>query len=181
MPQLLARFICLIKSFLSWQTCFSTSEDNESSLATEIASPTAGEVEINPPSPISRFIYESDKYRKGSNLPKPGAFMPEQYEDRWETSVCRIGACDEERVWYLGRTRRPDRTLRARIDFDVQHVIDNTLACNTAPQDGYDEHAVVIDWPPTKEAQKLIAVKLAAAVGACTLAPATGEGNATGH
>ncbi|AMU06269.1 hypothetical protein A2T82_08230 [Burkholderia cenocepacia] len=89
--------------------------------------------------------------------------------------------CGDDRVWHLGRTRRADRTLRARIDFDVQHVVDNALACHTAPQDGFDEHAVVVEWPSDKAEQKLIAVKLADAVGACKMAPPVAEGNATVH
>ncbi|KVG07252.1 hypothetical protein WJ24_22010 [Burkholderia vietnamiensis] len=92
-----------------------------------------------------------------------------------------MDTCDDERVWHLGRTCRIDKTLHARIDFDVQHVIDYALACHTAPQDGYGEHAVVIQWPADKAQQKLIAVQLAAAVGACRIAPPIADGNATVH
>lgn len=158
-----------------------TSEDRDNSSTVDAAPATTGDVRIAPPSPISRFIYDSDKIRKQGNRPKPGAFMPEPYENGWETSVCRMDTCDNERVWHLGRTCRIDRTLRARIDFDVQDVVDNALACHTAPRDGFDEHAVVIQWPADKEQQKVIAVNLAATVGACKIVPPIADGNATLH
>ncbi|MBF3560998.1 hypothetical protein ISF97_27735 [Burkholderia pseudomallei] len=181
MPKHLARFISLIKSFLNWRMHSNISEGSDNRPADADAPVATGDAQITPPSPISRFIYESDKIRKQGNRPKPGVFMPEEYGNRWETSVCRIDTCDDERVWHLGRACRIDKTLRARIDFDVQQVVDNALACRMAPQDGYDEHAVVIQWPADKEQQKLIAVQLAAAVGVCRIAPPIVDGNATVH
>lgn len=107
--------------------------------------------------------------------------MPEEFENRWETSVCHMDSCNDDRVWNIGRSCRTDKTLRARIDFDVQHVVNNALSCEASPEDGYDEHAVVIEWPPDKEQQKLIAVQLVAAVGACKLPPPLIDGTSTVH
>jgi hypothetical protein len=64
------------------------------------------EKSISPSSDVSRFIYQSDKISRQTKKPKPGAFMPEYYENRHETSVCHLDGCAEDRVWQLGRTRQ---------------------------------------------------------------------------
>lgn len=122
---------------------------------------------------MSRFIYESDKISKIKNAPKPGAFMPDFYKSRHETSVCHLDRCDEDRVWHLGLTRRPNKTLYARVDLDVASVVGQSLECVTAPETDYDEHAVVVKWPPDKEGQKLIAVQLAMKAGQCKAPPSS--------
>jgi hypothetical protein len=129
------------------------------------------DVRIDPPSAISRFIYESDKIFKSTQKPKPGAFLPECYENRHETSVCHLDGCADDRVWHLGRTVRPGKTLHARVDLDVQQVVDQALSCLSAPEQDFQEHAVVIDWPDEKEEQKKIAVELATRAAECKRPP----------
>lgn len=101
--------------------------------------------------------------------------MPEFFEDRHETSVCHLEKCNEDRVWYLGRTRRTDKTLHARTDLDVQAVVDQALSCLSAPVPEFHEHAVVIDWPAEKEERKRIAVELAHRAAECKLPPRVAE------
>ena len=143
--------------------------------STIFARKTKPDQPIEPFCKVSRFIYESDKISKQKNVPKAGAFLPEFYKEkeRHETSVCHLDRCDEGRVWHLGLTRRPDKTLHARVDLDVQSVVGQSLECLTAPEDDYDEHVVVVKWPPDKEGQKLIAVQLAMKAGQCKPPPTT--------
>ncbi|WP_153946360.1 hypothetical protein [Cupriavidus sp. U2] len=126
---------------------------------------------LAPTDKVSRFIYESDKISKSNNRPKVGAFLPELYNDRHETSVCHLDRCEESRVWHLGRSRRPTKTLHARTDFDVQHALDLSLGCLAAPEPDFDEHAVVVNWPAEKLEQKKIAVELASKAGECKAPP----------
>lgn len=97
--------------------------------------------------------------------------MPEYFQERHETSVCHLDGCADNRVWHLAATRRADKTLKARVDFLVAYAIDQSLSCVSAPEDGFCEHAVLIDWPDDKEARKLITVQLASRVGGCMLPP----------
>lgn len=110
---------------------------------------------------VARFVYDSDKVSRVGGV-KPGAFLPmlEKGANRLETSVCRLVGCSEERVWHLGTTQRPDRTLYARADHSLQAAIANNLSCVSAPVDGFPEHAVLLGWPSEKPAQKLIAIAL---------------------
>lgn len=113
---------------------------------------------------VCRFVYDSDKlYQNGAA--KPGAFLP-MFETnllRWETSVCRLTGCREERIWHLARTQRLDKTLKARADLAVQSVEDAALLCVQAPVTGFPEHAVLLGWPSDKPAQKEIALRLSQA------------------
>jgi len=81
--------------------------------------------------------------------------------------VCHLDGCADNRVWELAATRRADKTLKARADFLVAYAIDQSLSCVSAPEDGFYEHAVLIDWPTDKEGQKRIAVDLAFKNGSC--------------
>lgn len=97
--------------------------------------------------------------------------MPEYFNDRHETSVCHLDGCPDHRAWHLARTRRPNKTLKARADFPIELAVDLSLSCVSAPEDDFSEHAVIIQWPSDKEGQKLIAIDLAAKNGPCRLPP----------
>lgn len=99
--------------------------------------------------------------------------MPYKDKDngRLETSVVHLDRCDEERVWHLGRTCKPDKTLYGRTDFSVQLAVQQALECLAAPQPDFDEHAVVVKWPEAKEEQKRIALALADKAGVCQPPP----------
>ena len=113
---------------------------------------------------LTRFIYDSDKVTRAGTI-KPGAFLPtqEKQDQRWETSVCRLKDCSENRVWDLARTQRPDRTVYGRADHSVQSAIAAALSCLASPIEGFPEHAVLINWPNEKPAQKEIALLLSKA------------------
>ncbi len=113
---------------------------------------------------LTRFVYNADEVNRAGRV-KPGAFLPtlETHSGRWETSVCRMNGCTEERVWDLARTQRPDRTVKARADHSVQSAVAVGLVCVAAPVHGFPEHAVLLGWPGDKPAQKDIAIGLAKA------------------
>ncbi|HWH82281.1 MAG TPA: hypothetical protein VNU71_08595 [Burkholderiaceae bacterium] len=115
------------------------------------------------PTRLARYVYESRNFFKETRKPKPGAFYPEFFQERWETSVCGRDGVSEERIWTLATTARPDKTLHGRFDFETAMAISEGLACEPAPMDNFEEHAVLIGWPDpgeTKEAWKLLAVRL---------------------
>lgn len=126
---------------------------------------------IVPPAAVSRFIYDSDKIYKQTGKPKVGAFLPEYFNARHETSVCHLDGCPDHRVWHLAGTRRSDKILRARADFPIAIAVDQSLSCVSAPEEDFCEHAVIIDWPPDKEGQKRIALELATKSGPCRFPP----------
>jgi hypothetical protein len=113
---------------------------------------------------LTRFVYDSDKVTRSGTI-KAGAFLPmqEKLDGRWETSVCRLINCSEDRIWDLARTQRPERTIHARADHTVQSAVATALSCVASPVHGFPEHAVLIGWPIEKFAQKEIALRLAKA------------------
>lgn len=112
----------------------------------------------------TRFIYDADKIFQNGDV-KPGAFLPspDKASGRLETSVCRLKDCSEERIWYLARTQRTDKTVKGRADLSVQAVVEVGLECIAAPVVDFPEHAVLLGWPADKPACKAIALVLSKA------------------
>jgi hypothetical protein len=111
---------------------------------------------------LTRYIFER-RYVKDGRA-KQGAFLPELYKQRLETSVCRISNINETRIWHLGRTARPTKQLHARADFPVVVAYSQKLDCVPVPEVNFPEHAVLIGWPEAAEEkmrQKAIAAELA--------------------
>lgn len=126
-------------------------------LVSRTARPTA------PHEPIARFIFSSDHVSLRHQRVKPGAFLPEEFKGRLETSVCRTHGISEDRIWHLARTVRQDKQVKATADLLVAQANDAELACEAAPDmaRNFPEHAVLTGWPTEKDHQKLIASKLA--------------------
>ena len=118
---------------------------------------------VAPDEELARFIFER-RYVDQLGRVKQGAFLPELYKGRLETSVCRIRDITEVRIWNLGKTVRPDKVLYARADFPHSAAISKSLKCLSAPEPNFGEHAVLIGWPhgsDEKMRHKAIAAHLA--------------------
>ncbi|MEX0867490.1 MAG: hypothetical protein WD030_09030 [Pirellulales bacterium] len=111
---------------------------------------------------LARFIVNSNEFRQDDTV-KPKLFMP---YSRVELSVNRHRDCTETEIWGVGykvaEARR--RTLYGRADIKASStriaplgvVLDPLLPANP-------NHAVITRFPPAKEDQQALAVKLAAA------------------
>lgn len=127
---------------------------------------------VSPNEVLARFIFER-RHVDRMGRAKQGAFLPELYSGRLETSVCRICRVAELRIWYLGKSVRRDKTLHARADFPVSAALSQALECLSAPEPHFSEHAVLVGWPHgsnEKMRHKAIAAHLAG-VAAVSLAP----------
>jgi hypothetical protein len=133
-----------------------------------------GEPPVPDTESVSRFIYSADHIFKEGGKPKTGAFLPRFERDfnRHETSVCHLNGCADDRVWELAISSRPEQGLKGRVDFAVGLATAQTLECLSSPEHNYQEHAVLVNWPPEKEDQKRIAMQLAKACPAVTRRPA---------
>jgi hypothetical protein len=113
--------------------------------------------------PLSRFIFDSDKVNQEGRV-KDGAFLPSRGEnDRLETSVCRLEGLGENEIWAIGRSTRPDRSLKGRADFDTETVIKQRLRTEPDTVGTFPQHAVILGWPAEKVEQKLLAREIAKA------------------
>lgn len=56
---------------------------------------------------VARFVYDKSAWSKQPiPKPKPKVFYPEMYKGQWETSVCRISAAPEQRIWEIAHRAR---------------------------------------------------------------------------
>ena len=133
--------------------------------------PLTSETDIADAERVSRFIYDSDKIF-ADGRPKANAFFPmlEASLQRYETSLCHL-ICEDARVWLLGREARPHQALKGRADFGVAVATTEKLRCLSSPMENFSEHAVLIEWPPEKAAQKAIGVAIAKGCGPVTAPP----------
>lgn len=111
---------------------------------------------------VGRFIYQNSDFSRSNNLPKPKVFLPEKHPtlNRWETSVCRTNKVSETRIWQIGNKIREPRQAVARADIGVQDILTTQLLVEAVPEEGYAEHAVIVNWPDEKEKQKEMAASL---------------------
>lgn len=113
--------------------------------------------------PLSRYIFDSDKVNQAGRV-KDGAFLPSPGgNDRLETSVCRTVGMAVEMIWEIGRSTRPDRSLKGRADFTTETVIQERLYTVSDTEGTFAEHAVILGWPADKENQKVLARAIAKA------------------
>lgn len=101
---------------------------------------------------LARFVYDSGRLR-------PGTFKPTPHQHRLELSTAQRSCVTEKRLWHLGRTKRPDRTLHGRCDFEVRQLPEGLIS-REAAEKGYQEHAVVVGWPDDREEQLKLQVAL---------------------
>ena len=103
---------------------------------------------------IARFCFDRDFYKETGN-PKPNVFMPEFFQDKHETSVCRKTNITEERIWEISRVVEEQRKKKSigRADLGVDIICVNALTAESAPDMklSYPEHSVIIGWPEGQE------------------------------
>lgn len=116
---------------------------------------------------VARFMYNKRDFAPDGG-PRPKVFMPEHGTGVWETSVCRLTACEDGRIWHLANTVRGGIATMGRADLGVEVAHNQALMVQAAPmpEQGYDEHAVVLGWPEgdsetIKSHHKMIAAVLA--------------------
>lgn len=117
---------------------------------------------------IARFIFNK-RDLNASNRPRPGAFAPEFYLGRFETSVSGLNGVTQDRLWELGRTVRAKegKSALASLQLSVRQVCVIGLHCEAAPMLGYAEHGVIVGWGADvdrKDIRLAAQIELAAAV-----------------
>lgn len=125
---------------------------------------------------IARFVFRKrDLFANG--LPKRGAFAPEPFCGRFETSICGLNGVSMERLWHLGRTLRAGSGMSAlaALKLSVLQVGSTGLSCEAAPRQDCDEHGVIVGWDDdvdAKDARLAAQQELAALVSLeCVMRP----------
>ena len=111
---------------------------------------------VSPEEQITRYIYESNKYKTNPRAVHPRAFLPEA---RNETSVCRITKLENEKIWSIGSKLR-GKSVKARADIPVAKIIEIRLKVRPAPLD-HVRHAVIVGWPKEKHEHMMFATMIA--------------------
>jgi hypothetical protein len=79
-------------------------------------------------------------------MAKQKAFLPELYQDQWETSIGRLETAPSARIAHLARTIRHPKKALARAIFPASAVEAAVLTIESAPRLCYSEHAVLKGW-----------------------------------
>lgn len=111
---------------------------------------------VAPGEQITRYIYESNKYKANARTVHPRAFLP---DSRNETSVCRITGLGKEKIWAIGNKllRKP---AKARADILAAKIFETKLKVRPAPFD-HIRHAVIVGWPREKHEHMMFATLMA--------------------
>lgn len=82
-----------------------------------------------------------------------------------ETSVCRISAAPEQRIWEIVNRAHSPLPALARADLTANSVKTAGLRIDAAPdfEADYPEHAVIVGWPDAKDKQMALSIQLASA------------------
>lgn len=116
---------------------------------------------------LARYVYVRGHVRSDGTL-RPDALIPHPYPD---LSVNRHHGLTEEQVWAVGRTLRP-LPLVGRADLSAIAFRAHRLRVRADPVEGNPHHALVLDWPAEKSAQKSIVQQLLATSARFRAAPA---------
>jgi hypothetical protein len=109
---------------------------------------------------MARFIISSRWIRSSDQTVKQDAFIPHPYPD---LSVTLHGALSDGEMWAIGESvaiRRP-ANLYGRADIGKAKVLEQGLFVKPDPVSGNTNHALIINWPQEKAAQKILAQELA--------------------
>ena len=120
----------------------------------------AGTVVVGDEEQLARFILFSKWIRSSDQTVKPEAFLP---DPNFELSVTRHLALTDEALWNVGENvaAASARNLHGRADIGAGFVRQQSLNVDSAPVQNNPNHANIINWPPDKPAQKIIALVLA--------------------
>jgi hypothetical protein len=118
--------------------------------------------EVAPSETLARFILYGKHIRPSDQTLKPDAFMPHPYLD---LSVTRHLLASEDELWTVGQgiAELQGRPLHGRGDIRADTCDAEGLRVQADPVEGNPNHAIVVDWPAEKSAQKSIAQQIAAA------------------
>lgn len=119
---------------------------------------------------LARYVSQRSQFRHRDRTLKQDLFIPNR---RGELSVTRHRDATEAQVWQIGRdvAEALKRTLYGRGDLRASDYTNHALRVEATPYSGNPNHADVMGWPPQKQDQKAIAIKLAAAAGKLIPAP----------
>ena len=100
---------------------------------------------------VSRFCFKRQFYEKTGN-PKTEVFLPDLYQEKYETSVCRKTNVSEGRIWEISKIvkRLRAKQVVGRADLGVSVVLEKGLTAEAVPEN-YPEHSIIIGWPADEE------------------------------
>jgi len=119
---------------------------------------------------LARFIVNSNEFRQDDTV-RPKLFMPYKFV---ALSVNRHRDCTEEEIWDVGFevAEMRQRTLYGRADIKAASARIAPLDVVAKPlMPRNPNHAEIVGFPPAKEDQQALAVKLAAAASKRISAP----------
>jgi len=67
--------------------------------------------------------------------------------------VCGLTGTPDERLWHLGSTVRANLSAIAAVEVSVSQVKAAGLTCESAPEENYDEHGVILGWDDDPDAK----------------------------
>jgi hypothetical protein len=110
---------------------------------------------------LARFILSSRYIRNSDQTVKPDAFIPSPHPD---LSVTRHLYLSEDEIWRTGQGVADTgmKTLYGRADFHASDARKQLLEIKSDASLNNPNHAIIIDWPAGKPAQKIIAQQIAA-------------------
>ena len=107
----------------------------------------------------------SSHVRKTDNWVKPDAIMPHPHDD---LSLNRLLSAAENETWHVGHlvAAQSRKNLYGRVDIIAARFKSNGLRVDPDPVEiaGFKNtnHAIAIQWPAEKSAQKLVALEIIA-------------------
>lgn len=109
---------------------------------------------------LARFILFS-KFIRADQTVRPEAFIPNPHPD---LSVTRHLYLSEDEIWRAGQGVADTgmKTLYGRADFHASDARKQLLEIKSDASLNNPNHAIIIDWPAGKPAQKIIAQQIAA-------------------
>jgi hypothetical protein len=116
---------------------------------------------IAPEEKLSRFILQSNHFRKADNTVKQDAFIPHPRED---LSVTRNLDLLQDTIWAIGEavSQQTGKKLYGRAENQASVYLEHKLKIFAAPVSNNPYHANITGWPADKSAQKMIALEIAA-------------------
>lgn len=109
---------------------------------------------------LSRYVLQSRHFRN-DKTPRPELFIPHPYQD---LSVTRHRDATENELWQVGQdvAQQIGKTLYGRFDIQAKDCQVKPLIVKAKPLKNNPNHADITGWPPSKQDQKELALKIAA-------------------
>jgi hypothetical protein len=110
---------------------------------------------------LARFVTHARQFRASDLTVKQDAFIPYPH---LELSVTRHRDATEAEIWSAGLivVQSQGKRLFGRADVFAGLCRSQKLVVNATPLDNNPNHTDIAGWPPAKQDQKAIALKLAA-------------------